>query len=424
MQVTKVSPETPHRRPGFLIVLPWYPKGLGGVGQVVRNLLDQIAIQGTYEPILLVTESSARRLEERPASGAPRFDLRVRPAFGGARPWRTFAAFLAGAPSTVQDLLSLVKRYDIRVVNVHYVEPSAVLFGLLKRTGLYRGCLLLSVHGTDLHTAASAPWLQRALWKITFRLADRIVACSDHLREVVVGFDSKLTARVVTVCSGVDVRGLEREGLERWGLSQWLGSDPCILSVGTFDAAKGQDVLVKAFAQVAREVPNVRLVMVGKSGGLEGELRELVKTLGLSDRVALIRDMPHEGMSEFYSQATVFCLPSRREAFGLAVLEAGAFEVAVVATRVGGVPEVIEHGVTGRLVAPDEVSGLALELRSLLGDRAERAKLGAALRHKVEAEFTWTRTYSQYEAVIRDCGPDSNPVEALGAAALRKDPRK
>jgi glycosyltransferase involved in cell wall biosynthesis len=401
-QVTTAGAESRQRLPGFLIVIPWDPEGPGGVREVVRNLLDQLAIRGDYEPILLVNRWSARRLEERPWTGKA-FNLRLRPPIGGPRPWRTFAGFLVGAPRTVRDLLSLLRRFDVRVINVHYVEPSTILFGLLRRTGLFRGCLLLSMHGSDLHTARRSEGGQSTFWKITLRLADRIVACSDYLRDEIIALDSRLQERAVTVLNGVQAERLKGAAVEPWGLAEWLGPAKCILSVGKFDPVKGMDVLLRAFALLVQEAPNVRLVMVGASGGWEVELRELVLHLGLSDRVAMIKDVPHEGMGEFYSQAVVFCLPSRREALGLAVLEAGAFGLPVVATRVGGVTEIVEHGVTGRLVAPEEVSGLAGELKSLLDDPSERERLGKALREKVESEFTWTRAYSQYKAVIGEC---------------------
>jgi glycosyltransferase involved in cell wall biosynthesis len=96
----------------------------------------------------------------------------------------------------------------------------------------------------------------------------------------------------------------------------------------------------------------------------------------------------------------LFVLPSRAEPFGIALLEAGAFGVPIVASNVGGVPEFITHDWNGRLVDPDDAGALAREIAALLQNESDRKRLAANLKRDVTEKLTWERAYRQYRRLL------------------------
>jgi glycosyltransferase involved in cell wall biosynthesis len=133
--------------------------------------------------------------------------------------------------------------------------------------------------------------------------------------------------------------------------------------------------LFAAFEHVLREQPNARLVCIGNGDrrtALEADIRER----GLTDHIHLVGAVPHA--ARYLRAADVFVLPSRSEAFGYAVLEAAVAGVPVIASRVGGIPEIIHHEREGLLVQSGDVSALAAALSRLLSDQTLRNRLGEA----------------------------------------------
>jgi glycosyltransferase involved in cell wall biosynthesis len=166
-------------------------------------------------------------------------------------------------------------------------------------------------------------------------------------------------------------------------------------AVGRLTADKGgQDVLIRAVGRVRETCPQVRLVMVG-DGPLRPGLEQLTAQLGLTGTViftGLRSDVPR-----LLGALDVFVLPSEREALPVAVLEAMAAGLPLVATRVGGIPEVVEDGATGFLVPPGDVAAMHCVLERLTGDPALAARLGAAGQAHVQAHFTVQQMVRQVE---------------------------
>src|SRR5262249_1147568 len=119
----------------------------------------------------------------------------------------------------------------------------------------------------------------------------------------------------------------------------------------------------------------------------------------------------HAQVARFFDRATAFCLPSRAEPFGIVLLEAGAFRLPVVATRVGGIPEIVEDRVTGLLVPPDDAGSLADALVRVLTDSDFAASAGRGLHDRVRAVFSWRRAYDAYRALL------FNPNGAIGSTS-------
>jgi D-inositol-3-phosphate glycosyltransferase len=169
---------------------------------------------------------------------------------------------------------------------------------------------------------------------------------------------------------------------------------PLLLFVGRIQPLKGADIAVGALHElVAQGYRDARLLIVGGPSGGAGEeevagLHALVSDLGLVDQVDFLPPQRHELLSTFYRAADVCLVPSRSESFGLVALEATACGTPVVASAVGGLTSLIEHGVNGYLVEPRDVDGFARHAAHLLADRALATRVGAAGASGAK-RYTW-----------------------------------
>ena len=170
---------------------------------------------------------------------------------------------------------------------------------------------------------------------------------------------------------------------------------PLLLFVGRIQPLKGVGVAVRTLATLARDHADARLVVVGGPSGPHGDhevdhLVALVDELGLGGRVVFVPPQPHELLSTFYRAADVCLVPSRSESFGLVALEAAACGTPVVASDVGGLRSLIDHGRTGYLVDDPAPEAFAAWIRQILAEPllAERLSTGAVLRAR---RYTWAR---------------------------------
>ena len=168
-----------------------------------------------------------------------------------------------------------------------------------------------------------------------------------------------------------------------------------MLYAGRLRTRKAVAVLVEAFATVHRRAPPARLRLAG-DGEQRPALEAQVRRLGLAGVVVFEGAVPHHRMPELYAAADVFCLPSLYEGFPLAILEAMAAGLPVVATRVAGNPEAVDDGVHGRLVEAEDAAALAAALLDLIEDPEGRQRMGRQARRRVEEEFSIERIGAAY----------------------------
>lgn len=274
------------------------------------------------------------------------------------------------------------------VVNYHFVTGEAFYFLLLKP--LFRYKLVVSVHGSDVlrPKPEDAPLLPRIL-----QGADAVTAVS-QLTAARLAQDYNLDpARIRVIPNGVDPAF--------WGAAptgpRLAHRPPTFLSVGRLHPVKGHDVLLRAFAPVAAARPDARLVIVGE-GGFRAELEQLARQLGIAPQVEFAGHLGPDAVRARMATARVFVLPSRSEGLPLALLETMSAGLPVIATRVGGVPEVIDDA-TAILVAPEDPAGMAAALEAALADIAaleERAT--RATRHA--RKFTASGADAAYTRVL------------------------
>jgi glycosyltransferase involved in cell wall biosynthesis len=175
-----------------------------------------------------------------------------------------------------------------------------------------------------------------------------------------------------------------------------LPQPPAALFVGVLERYKAVDVLAEAWRLAAPRLPGAELHVVGG-----GSLREVVERLvaELPEQTRRTESLSTPEVARALDEATVLVLPSRSEGLGRVVVEAFCRGRGVVASGVGGIPDLVENGTTGLLVAPGDDRALADELVRVLQDRALAERLGSAARVAVEA---WLATPEEYARAIRD----------------------
>jgi glycosyltransferase involved in cell wall biosynthesis len=272
-----------------------------------------------------------------------------------ARPWRLLALplFVAAFSRAAR---APARRAD--VVHAHWLLAGLVAV-LLRRPAI------IQVWGTDVALARRVPWLARPL----LRRAVAVVAASEELATEA----RRLGARDVRVIPG---------GIDLPPEPGAPAEPPHLLYVGRLAPEKG----VRELAEAARELP---LEVAG-----DGPLRALLpQTRGF---------VPRDGLPALYEAAAAVVVPSLREGFGMACLEAMAYARPVVASDTGGLRDLVVDGETGLLVPPGDVSALRAALERLLGDAELRARLGAAARTRAAERFAWDAIVPQLTALYAE----------------------
>ena len=176
---------------------------------------------------------------------------------------------------------------------------------------------------------------------------------------------------------------------------------PVLLGLGRLSAEKGFDLFVDAVAMLRERDIDVRAVLAGEGAEAE-KLRDRAWALGLRDVLEFPGWISPETVPELLRRATLLVAPSRAESFGLSALEAQLAGRPVVATAVGGLPEVVRDGETGRVVPPEDPRALADALAGLLADRALTERLGIRARAMTEREFSVEKTIDAYIRIYQD----------------------
>jgi len=375
-------------RSAVLFVMPWRPTGAGGVDRVVLNLIAGFGQDPVYRPLLLVQAAPRRVVPRKYAGLPPLYEFFLPTPFDERRIGRRLLGYLVCLPMTLARFIGLIRRERIVAVNLHYPGLSAltVLLARFLMFGAFR--VVLSFHGSDVPGRYGHP-LAQFLWRFVLRGSDAVVACSQALANELRGCDPGIDGLVHVVYNGIDAVTCRRTARQA-SLPAGLAVRRYLLSVGKFETKKGHDVLIESFERLAPSHPDLCLVIIGGSGPALAACRERVAASLFKARILLYCDVPHDSTLAAISRATLFTLPSRREPFGIVILEAAVLAIPVVASRVGGIPEIIEHDNSGVLVPPDDVAALAEALHGMLSDPERASACAKRLQQLVGRSFGLT----------------------------------
>ena len=307
-------------------------------------------------------------------------------------------------------LLRLVFREAPDVVHTHTAKAgtlgrvAACLFNMT-RPRRRRCAVIHTFHGHVL-TGYFGPTMNvfvRVTERTMAKITDRVVTISPAQRhDIVTRFNIAAAARTTIVPLGLDLERLARLDASAAHLRCQLGIPERATVVGfagRFVAIKDLATLVRAFALVVAQRPDAVLLLVG-DGPLRAEIEALVAALALQKQVHLVGWI--DDLAPVYATIDVFALSSLNEGTPVAVIEAMAAAKAVVATRVGGVADIVEHERTGLLVPPQTPEALADAIVRLAVAPDERLRMGAAGRQTVVARFSPERLVDDIDTLYKD----------------------
>ncbi|MBI5644200.1 MAG: glycosyltransferase family 4 protein [Deltaproteobacteria bacterium] len=279
-------------------------------------------------------------------------------------------------------LRSLVKgRYDLIYIHKPFDMPAALLASRLSGAKVVFGS-----GGTEFFP----------LYKTFAKRLDYFFACSAFNAGEIAAY---CRIRPKVLYNGVDTRRFRPKSADR-ALRASLNikeNDKVLISACRLVGWKGLQYAIKALPEVSKR-HQVKYLVIGK-GEYAAELKKLSSSMGLEKMVSFLGQIPNDKLPEYYSLADIAIFPSvADETFGIAIAEAMASGVPVIATNAGGIPEVV--GDSGVLVSPRDDSAIAGAILKLLGDDGLRKKLGEAGRAHVEDNFSWEKVIKRFEDYI------------------------
>jgi N-acetyl-alpha-D-glucosaminyl L-malate synthase BshA len=298
-------------------------------------------------------------------------------------------------------IVELSRAVDLDIIHAHYAIPHAAAAFLARQVLAGTGDghaprVVTTLHGTDITLVGSDPSYAETIGFCIDR-SDGVTAVSESLKaDTYRGLPVKTDIRVIPNfldCS-IHRRVDDPDVRKRIGAPDHA----IIMHVSNFRPVKRIAAVVEVFARIRRSVP-ATLVLVGDGPDLPHGLA-LARELGVAQDVRAVGEQGD--VRGYLSAADLFLLPSATESFGLAALEAMACDVPVIASRVGGLPEVIEDGVSGYLRDPDDLDGMASCAVVLLTDRKVHDRIGLAGRKVVRDRYCSDRIVPHYEAFYRE----------------------
>lgn len=229
--------------------------------------------------------------------------------------------------------------------------------------------------------------IKRRMFNETLRRCDALLVSTKKLGNLYSGLIDKNKIHHVPI--GVDTSVFRPAGTPK--------GTTTIFTSGLLHKRKGFEYLIRAMPRIIREAPKARLVIAG-DGIHRQHFEDIVSELGLHKKVRFLGYLPRQKMVENYQDCSLFCLPSLSEPFGMVVLEAMACGKPIVATNVGGIPEIVAHGRNGLLVPPRSPEALAKAIVGLLSDKKKLKKLGG---HSIETakKYDWENVVDNIEKI-------------------------
>jgi N-acetyl-alpha-D-glucosaminyl L-malate synthase BshA len=368
---------------------------VGGSGIIATELAISLAGRG-HDVHLISTDTPFRMPEYQPRLWFHRVNTPAYPLF------REPQYVISLATRIVQ----LVREFKLDVVHAHYAVPHATAAYLAKQ--IMQAApdvpvvpkIITTLHGTDITLVGRDPSYAET---VAFSIAqsDAVTAVSESLRGDTCRVLS-ITKNVAVIPNFLDCQQYRR--VAHAGLRARVCPPPfekVVMHASNFRPVKRVTAVVEVFARIAREVP-ARLVLAGDGPDL-GLALERARRLGIAHAVEALGEQ--EDMVPLFSAADLFLLPSAQESFGLSALEAMSCGVPVVASDVGGLHEVVEHGESGYLHAMDDVEGMARSATALLTDAALHERFARRGREIVTTQFCTDRVVPMYEALYAGIVP-------------------
>ncbi len=366
---------------------------VGGSGVVATELARALALR-KHEVHLISTELPFRWRSGIPGLSFERVETPAYPLFREPQ-------YLLGLTNTV---VRVARERKLDVIHAHYAVPHATAAYLADQilstdgNGRRPPRTVTTLHGTDITLVGSDPSYKRVV-AFSIEQSHGVTAVSESLRrQTIESLGIKHDIRVIPNFLDCAVYQRQPDPGFRQQLCQDDEFEAIVVHASNFRPVKRIHVVMDLFRGIRREV-RAKLIMLGD--GPERPMAErLAREYGLTDAVEFAGEQPD--LVPWLSVADLFLLPSAEESFGMAALEAMACEVTVIASRVGGLPEVIDDGETGFLHEPDDVDGMIARGIAVLRDPALRTRITERASFRVRSRFCDDEIVPLYESFYRE----------------------
>ena len=304
--------------------------------------------------------------------------------------------------SLANRIVQVAREFDLDIIHAHYAVPHATAAFLSRQVlaqtdGGKAPKVVTTLHGTDITLVGNDSSYSQIV-AFSIQQSDGVTAVSASLRDAT--YETLGISREIQVIPNFLDCSVHRRRPRIDLRKRLTGGDDAVkivAHVSNFRPVKRVDAVIDIFDRIRQKVP-ARLLLVGDGPDLSLAYRK-ARELGINELVHGVG--AQEEVVPLLSVSDVFLLPSSQESFGLAALEAMACEVPVVASHVGGLPEVIQDGVNGFLHPPDALDAMAASALSILQDDELHARIGTAACRRVREEFCVERVVPMYEACYR-----------------------
>lgn len=371
-------------------MLCFYHPHLGGSGIVSRRLAKALAEKGHEIRIIAYPDSLEYKNVITNPSMHPNIHLHAAK--------KLEIPVFKPVPYTITRagrIVSLCKKYDLDIIHVNYAIPHAVSAFLAKQ--VINVPTFITLHGTDAHTYGLLKSIKPIL-RLCLEKSDHISAVSKYLAEFAQR-ELEINKSIDVIYNFIDTNIFKKKDSsvrEEFNISK---DAKVVTHASNFRPIKDTPTLVKSANLVLKKFPKTIFLMVGKGPELD-PIKDLAKQFNIYDSFRFIGE--RKKMSKIYNSSDIFVLSSLNEGFGLVIAEAMACQVPVVATSVGGVPEVVEDGVDGYLVPPQDPNEMAEKIIKLLKDDDLREKFGRNARRNVQTKFDKDKIVNQYIKTYED----------------------
>ncbi|MGH9722385.1 MAG: N-acetyl-alpha-D-glucosaminyl L-malate synthase BshA [Bryobacteraceae bacterium] len=354
----------------------------GGSGIVATELGLELATRG--HEVHFITYANPIRLD----AGLPR--IHYHEVEVSTYPLFQYPPYCLALASRMAEV---AESYTLDLLHVHYAIPHSISALLARQmtAPARRLPFITTLHGTDI-TLVGTDRSYYPITRFSIEQSDGITSISDHLRQQTVEvFEIRNEIRVINNFVNTDL----------YKPAEVKAREKTLIHVSNFRPVKRVLDCVRILAEARKHVDG-RLLMVG-DGPERGPAEHLARELRVDAYTRFLGKQDH--VERLFPQAHVLLMPSEMESFGLAALEGMACGLPAVATRVGGVPELVTHGVDGFLEAPGDFVAQAARVTELLSDDAMYARLSAAARRTAVERFCTSKIIPQYEAYYEQvCG--------------------
>ena len=287
----------------------------------------------------------------------------------------------------------IIKNFKPDILHAHWATSYGLIGAL---TGFHP--FILSVWGADVFDFPGKSILNRKIVEFNLSRADMILSTSEIMAKETLRYtDKPITVTPFGIDTGIFRSRIVENIFERDSI--------VIGTIKTLEKKYGIDILIKAFSIVKKRNPDLKLKLLIVGGGSEEEpLRQLTRDLNVDTDTVFTGKVRYDDVVSYYNMLDVYVAVSvlNSESFGVAVLEASACEKPVIVSDAGGLPEVVENGVTGIVVKVKDTDATAAAIERLINDESFRKQLGINGRKRVLEKYDWSENVKQMNSIYND----------------------